>query len=83
MGTSRHLLSLTLALLALPVHPGEAPAPVHRTQALRAGDGQPRNRSSQTARSAQAQGPTAAQAGNSRPYRPSQPGEGAPKAARD
>jgi hypothetical protein len=83
MGTCRHLLPLVLAVMALPAHPGEAPAPVHRTQALRTGDGQPRDRSSQAARPAQAQGPTAAQAGNSRPYRPSAPGEGAPKAVRD
>lgn len=79
MGTIRHLLSLALVMIALPIRSGEAPAVLHRTQALRTGMEHPRDRSTQAARPASPEAKAAAPAGRSQPYRPSQPGEGVPK----
>lgn len=79
MRTLRQLLPLALMTLALPAWSGQAPAPIRRTQALRTGPGQPRDRSAQPARPAPVDGPATQPAEQSRPYRPSQPGEGAPK----
>lgn len=78
------LFSLFLLALSLPAFaaPPEAPRldAVHRTQSLRAGEGEPRVRETTAARAAGPRKAASAQGtARSRPYQAAKPGEGAPK----
>ncbi len=71
------LLALSLPAFA---GPPEAPEAVHRTQSLRAGEGEPRVRETTAARAAAPRKAAPAQGtARSRPYQAAKPGEGAPK----
>ena len=76
------LFSLFLLALSLPAFgaPPAVPEPAHRTQSLRAGEGEPRVRETTPARAAGPRKAAPAQGtARSRPYQAAKPGEGAPK----
>ncbi len=73
------LFSLVLLALSLPAF-AVPPEAVHRTQAFRTGEGEPRVRETTPARAAGPRKAAPAQGtARSRPYQAAKPGEGAPK----
>lgn len=74
-----HLLSLTLIASGLAFPAAQAAsAPSQRTQPLRTGPENPRNRAAEASRTGAAK-PEAGAADQVRVYQPGKPGEGAPK----